>query len=364
MFRVLDPDGVADPAFAPGLSHEELRAMYRAMALSRALDGRMLSLQRQGRIGFYGTATGEEAAVVGSVFAARQSDWIFPALRQGAALLLRGFPLSAYIAQLMGNSADVLEGHQMPCHFADRGVNVVAWSSCIGTQLPHAVGAAWAARYQGDDMVALAYLGDGATSEGDFHAAMNFAGVWKAPVVFLCQNNQFAISVPLVAQTASPTLAVKAIAYGMPGVQVDGNDVLAVYRATHEAIDRARAGEGPTFIEAVTFRMGGHSSSDDPTRYRENTLVETWAARDPLVRFRRHLERVGVWSAAQESALAAELDEEITQAIRAAESAPPPSPATVFTHVYAETPWHIAEQRAQVLGERDRERGPGGAFPL
>jgi pyruvate dehydrogenase E1 component alpha subunit/2-oxoisovalerate dehydrogenase E1 component alpha subunit len=255
----------------------------------------------------------------------------------------------------------------MPCHFADRGVNVVAWSSVIATQLPHAVGAAWAAHYCGDDMVSLAYIGDGGTSEGDFHAALNFAAVWKAPVVFVCQNNQWAISVPLATQTVSHSIAIKALAYGIPGVQVDGNDVLAVFRATREAIERARAGEGPTFIEAVTFRMGGHSSSDDPTRYRDAETVDAWARRDPIVRFRAYLEANGHWDAAAEDALQQELDDAITEAIRIAEAAPPPEPASVFTHVYGEMPWHLAEQRAQVLGERTRddgERGPGGAFPL
>ncbi len=362
--RILAPDGSVDEALDPQLPAADLVAMYRAMSLSRMLDVRLLSLQRQGRIGFYGTGTGEEAASVGSIYAARHTDWIFPALRQGSALLMRGFPLSQFLAQLLGNSHDVLNGHQMPCHFADRGVNVVAWSSVIATQLPHAVGAAWAARYQGDDMVALGYIGDGGTSEGDFHAALNFAAVWKAPVVFVCQNNQWAISVPLATQTVSQSIAIKALAYGVPGVQVDGNDVLAVYRATKEAIDRARSGGGPTFIEAVTFRMGGHSSSDDPTRYRDTALVEHWAQRDPIVRFRAYLEREGHWDASSEDALQQELDEAITNAIRVAEAAPPPEPASVFSHVYGEMPWHLAEQRAQVLGERDRDRGPGGAFPL
>ena len=364
MLRILDADGVADPALDPQLPATDLIAMYRAMTMSRCLDVRMLSLQRQGRIGFYGTGTGEEAASVGSIYASRPSDWIFPALRQGSALLMRGFPLSQFLAQLLGNSHDVLNGHQMPCHFADRGVNVVAWSSVIATQLPHAVGAAWAARYLGDDMVALGYIGDGGTSEGDFHAALNFAAVWKAPVVFVCQNNQWAISVPVATQTVSQSIAIKALAYGIPGVQVDGNDVLAVYRATHEAITRARSGGGPTFIEAVTFRMGGHSSSDDPTRYREAETVEYWAQRDPIARFRTYLEREGHWDAAAEDDLQKEHDDAVTDAIRAAEAAPPPEPESVFSHVYGEMPWNLAEQRAQVLGERDRDRGPGEAFPL
>ncbi len=277
------------------LSNETALRIYEHMLLLRALDGRMMSLQRQGRIGFYGTALGEEAATLGSIAAARDSDWVFPALRQGGALLWRGFPLDAFVAQLIGNTGDVLNGHQMPCHYADRGVNVVAWSSCIATQLPHAVGMAYAARAKKKSDVALAYLGDGATSSPDFHAAMNFAGVWKAPVVFVCQNNQWAISVPVTTQTAVDQIVKKAEGYGMPGVRVDGNDTFAVYDAVHAAIERARAGGGPTFVECVTFRMGGHSSSDDPTRYRDEKLVEEWRAKDPVARLKQELEQRGLW---------------------------------------------------------------------
>ncbi|MEP7029163.1 MAG: thiamine pyrophosphate-dependent dehydrogenase E1 component subunit alpha, partial [Candidatus Eisenbacteria bacterium] len=202
LLAVLDEAGVADPAKDPGLDTKTLLKLYDSMVMLRTLDARMMNLQRQGRIGFYGTATGEEAAALGSVAAVKDSDWIFPALRQGSALLWRGFALKAYIAQLIGNTGDVLNGHQMPCHYADRGVNVVAWSSVIATQLPHAVGMAYAARLKGKDDIAVAYFGDGATSSPDFHAAMNFAGVWKAPVVFVCHNNHWAISVPVEAQTA------------------------------------------------------------------------------------------------------------------------------------------------------------------
>ena len=195
-----------------GLKPEDLQILYREMLLIRLLDEKMMLLQRQVRIGFHGTCTGEEAAVIGSAYALQPEDWIFPALRQGGAALLRGYPLHNYIAQLFGNRADLLKGRQMPVHFSDRRINQVSWSSCIGTQLPQAVGAAQAARLRGDRVVVLAYLGDGATSEADFHVALNFAGVWKAPVVFLCQNNQWAISVPVSRQTASPNLAVKAAA--------------------------------------------------------------------------------------------------------------------------------------------------------
>jgi pyruvate dehydrogenase E1 component alpha subunit len=243
------------------------------MVRLRLLDQRMLTLQRQGRIGFYGTATGEEAAIIGSAFALKPQDWIFPALRQGAAALLRGYPLVEYISQCMGNAADKTKGRQMPSHYCYRPANFVSWSSCIGTQLPHAVGAAWAMKIRKDPYIAIAYMGDGATSEGDFHVAMNFAGVFKVPVVFFCQNNQWSISVNIKSQTASESIAIKSQAYGFDGVQVDGNDVLAVYEATRQAADHARSGKGPLLIEAITYRMGAHSSSDDPRLYREDSEV-------------------------------------------------------------------------------------------
>lgn len=333
--QVLRPDGTVDASRLPSLGPEALLTLYRYMVLSRRLDIKMLALQRQGRIGFYGAATGEEASVVGSACALKAEDWVFPALRQGAAALLRGMPLEAYIAQIFGNSLDVQRGRQMPCHYSWRPANFVAWSSCIGTQLPHAVGMAYAAKHHGENSVALAYLGDGATSEADFHAAMNFSAVWEAPVVFLCQNNQWAISVPLSLQTASESIAAKAVAYGMPGARVDGNDALAVYAATSAAVENARAGEGPTLIEAVTYRMGPHSSSDDPGRYRSEAEVEGWEKRDPIERFRRFLMARGLWDSAKEGALVAETDRAIQEAVAKVEAAPPTPRGSLLEDVHA-----------------------------
>src|SRR5437773_6507522 len=267
----------------PDVPKDDLRALQRHMVRMRLLDQRMLSLQRQGRIGFYGMATGQEASVTGSAYPLRASDWIFHALRETGVCLWRGTTTRELVCQLIGNSGDVLIGRQMPMHFSDRRVNSVAWSSVIGTQLPQAVGAAWAAKLQKRDDVCVGYIGDGGTSIGDFHAAMNFAAVYRVPCVIFCQNNQWAISVPLSQQTASSSIAIKAVAYGMPGVRLDGNDLLAVISAMREAVDRARSGGGPTLVESVTFRIGGHSSSDDPTRYRSAELVEQWERRDPVV---------------------------------------------------------------------------------
>src|SRR5437667_8739060 len=270
--QVLDPEGRATGP-APDVPDADLVRLFRHMLMMRVLDQRMLSLQRQGRIGFYGTATGQEAAVTGSAYALRPTDWVFPALREMGVSLWRGTTIREIVCQLIGNRGDVLIGRQMPCHFSDRKVLTVAWSSVIGTQLPQAMGAAWAARILKHDTVCMGYLGDGASSSSDFHAAANFAGVYRLPVVFFCQNNQWAISVPLAQQTASSSIAIKAVAYGFPGVRVDGNDLFAVIAATREAVERARRGEGPTLVEALTFRMGGHSSSDDPTRYRDAETV-------------------------------------------------------------------------------------------
>jgi pyruvate dehydrogenase E1 component alpha subunit/2-oxoisovalerate dehydrogenase E1 component alpha subunit len=225
MLQILNQSAAADEI----LPKEELIRIYEQLLRLRMLDQRMLTLQRQGRVGFYGTASGEEAAIIGSAYALHAEDWIFPALRQGGAALLRGYPLVEYISQCMGNALDRTKGRQMPSHYASRAANFVSWSSCIATQLPHAVGAAWAMKMRGDKNVAIAYMGDGATSEGDFHCAMNFAGVFKVPVVFFCQNNQWSISVNIKEQTASESIAIKAVAYGFEGTVVDGNDVLAVY---------------------------------------------------------------------------------------------------------------------------------------
>ena len=360
--RVLDPEGrVVGPL--PDVPVDDLRALHRHMLRIRLLDQRMLSLQRQGRIGFYGMATGQEASVTGSAYPLRATDWVFQALRESGVCQWRGTTIREMVCQLMGNAGDVLMGRQMPMHFSDRAVNAVAWSSVIGTQLPHAVGAAWAAKLQKKDDVCVGYIGDGGTSVGDFHAAMNFAAVYQVPCVIFCQNNQWAISVPLSQQTASSSIAIKAVAYGMPGIRVDGNDLLAVISAMREAVDRARAGGGPTFIESVTFRMSGHSSSDDPTRYRSGELVKQWEQQDPLVRMERWLRSQGLLSDADLEGWTAEVHEEISEAIRESEALPAPPLESMFTDVYRDMPPHIAEQMryARAMGEGQKFEG---AFPL
>ena len=333
----------------PKLPPELLKKAFRTMLLVRALDAKMTNLQRQGRIGFYGACTGQEATPIGTAMALRPDDWVFPALREGSTALYRGLRVSHYVAQCMGNDHDLQRGRQMPCHYMDRSVNHVSWSSVIATQLPHAAGAAYAMKLKGKDTVAVGFLGDGATSENDFHSAMNFAAVTRSPVVFVCQNNQFAISVQHDHQTATRTYAEKAAAYGMPGVRVDGNDILAVHQAVAEAVERARGGGGPTLIEALTYRLVPHSTSDDPSRYRDERQYEHWKGRDPLRIFRRHLEKRGIWSQKWEDQLQAELDAEVEVAIREAEQAGLPEPGSMFEDVYAHVPQLLLDQRQAML---------------
>lgn len=349
LYRVILDDGGAAEGRDPDLDAPTLLRMYRELRRLRLLDEKMLLVQRQGRIGFYGEVKGQEATPIAAGFALDAGDWIFPGLREGAVMLVRGFPLATYLAQCWGNALDVQKGRQMPSHFSGRAVNQVAWSSCIGPQVPQAVGAAMAMRAQSKGTIAVGFCGDGATSEPDFHNAMTFAARFRAPVVIVCQNNHWAISVPSRAQTAAPTFASKAVAYGIPGVRVDGNDPLAVYAVMRDAAARARAGEGPTLVESVTYRMGAHSSSDDPTRYRSNEEVAEWARRDPVDRFRRYMVRRGLVTDASDEALLGELTDEIQAAIAEAERHGAPARESLFDDVYAALPWHLREQRDALL---------------
>jgi pyruvate dehydrogenase E1 component alpha subunit/2-oxoisovalerate dehydrogenase E1 component alpha subunit len=263
-------------------------------------------------------------------------------------MLVRGFPLTKFLAQVFGNSGDVLKGRQMPSHHSGKEVNQVAWSSCIGPQLPQAVGTAWAMKLQKARSVAVGFCGDGATSQGDFHNAMNFAGVFHVPCVIVCQNNHWSISVPTERQTVSKTIAVKGRAYGVPAVRVDGNDFIAVYKVLSDAIARARGGKGPTFVEAVTYRIGAHSTSDDPTRYRSDAEVEAWKKKDPVDRLRAHLVKQGLLDDAADAKLEEELTAEIAAAVNLVEALPPPARETLFDDVYAELPWNLEEQRREL----------------
>jgi pyruvate dehydrogenase E1 component alpha subunit len=316
----------------------------------------MMRLQRQGRLGFYMLSFGEEATHM-AVYALRESDWIYPSYREPGAAFLRGYTLKEYICQLYGNSADPVKGRQMPVHHAVRRINFVSVSSPVGTQIPQATGTAMAARISGRDDVAICYFGEGATSTGDFHVGMNFAAVFKAPVIFLCRNNGWAISVPRERQTASKTFAQKAIAYGMPGIRVDGNDILAIIQVTAEAAARARKGEGPTLIEALTYRRGGHSSSDDPSAYRSPEEPRQWEPKDPIERFRRYLLKQNLWTETWEKEMREEIDAAVTLVNNNVSGLPAPPVETLFDDVYEEMPWHLEEQKRWLL-QQPRTRNP------
>ncbi len=317
------------------------------MVLARTLDERGINLQRQGRIGFYAPMEGQEAAQVGCAWALSSKDWLVPAYRELAVALTRGVPLRQLVDQLYGSRADLTKGRQMPNHYGFAQYRFVTPSSPIGTQIIQAVGLALASRYKGEHVVAVPFFGDGATSSNDFHAGLNFAGVYRAPVVFFCQNNQWAISLPRAKQTRSATLAMKADAYGFPGVQVDGNDFRAVYRAVREARERALKGEGPTLVEAVTYRMGPHSTSDDPGRYRSNEELAQWKRRDPIERLRLQLAQEGHLTEAEFEQMQEEARAEVARTIREAEVEPPPDPESLFDDVYRVPPPSLVEEREE-----------------
>ena len=356
--RVLRDDGSLDPAHDPGLSVDEVVFLYRAMLRARLLDERLVLLQRQGRIGFHIGCLGEEACILGSAYALRENDWLFPCYREFAAALLRGMPLQRYVDNMFGNANDPVKGRQMPDHISWRKGKFGSVSSPIGTQITQAVGFAWAAKLRRDDLATLVYFGDGATSSNEFHNGMNFAGVFKTPTVFLCRNNGWAISVPTERQTASHTFAQKAIAYGMPGIRVDGNDLFAMVKVTRDAVARAARGEGPTLIEALTYRLSGHSTSDDPKAYRPEAGQDVWRRLDPIPRIREYLLRLGALTATADAQLEAEVDAELKAAIVEAEKTPAPPLESMFEDVFAETPWHLVEQRDELVrGPRAKGHG-------
>lgn len=355
--RVLDDDGRPLPgARVPEIPDATLVKIFDAMLLVRIVDDRMMRLQRQGRLGFYMKSIGEEASHF-AVAALREGDWIFPSYREQGAWFWRGYTIQQFIDQLFGNEGDPIKGRQMPVHHSASWLNLVSISSPVGTQIPQAVGAAYAAKVMGKDDVSMVFFGEGTSSTGEFHVGLNFAAVWKAPCVFLCRNNGWAISVPKEKQTASKTFAQKALGYGMPGVRVDGNDVLAVWAVADEAIERARAGEGPTLIEALTYRVQGHSSSDDPSVYRDPKEPEVWEKKDPINRLRGYLRHRDLWSEAREKELAEQYNQEITDALAAADHKAAPPVDTMFDDVYQEQPWNLREQR-EWLARQDRTKNP------
>jgi pyruvate dehydrogenase E1 component alpha subunit len=345
--QILDEEGNCDEALRPALADEQIKDLYRWMILARTFDEKAFKLQREGRLGTYASILGQEAAQIGSAYALKSSDWMFPAFREPGASFVRGLPIRMIFQYWAGDE----RGSQIPENLNDYPISIP-----VSTQIPVAVGAALAAKIKGDAIAVMAYMGDGATSKGDFHEGLNFAGVFTAPVVFLCQNNQWAISVPLSRQTAAKTLAQKAIAYGFSGIQVDGNDVFAVYRAAHQALERAREGGGPAFIECLTYRLGDHTTADDASRYRSREEVERWKQKDPIERLRRYMEKGGLWSKSYEQTVRAETKEQVEAAVHEEENFPPPDPLDIFRFTYQELPSDLKEQMesfVSVNGRRD-----------
>jgi pyruvate dehydrogenase E1 component alpha subunit/2-oxoisovalerate dehydrogenase E1 component alpha subunit len=360
MFQLVCEDGTAVSDAPLGwLDRTLARKLFQGMVRIRVIDARMMALQRQGRIGFYGEVTGQEAAVVGSAAASGPEDWIVPALREAGVGLYRGMTLDSYIAQIFGNAEDPSKGRQLPCHPCDRAHHYVVMSSCVSTQIPHAVGIAMAMKIAGDrGKACFGYMGDGGTSEPDFHVALNFAGVTRAPCVLICQNNQWAISTPGHIQTAAPTIALKGAGYGVEALRADGNDVLAVYRVAQYAADKARRGDGPTFIELLTYRVSAHSSSDDPSRYRDESVTEVWKGeRDPIRRFEAYLTRRGWLAAGEHEAIAQQIEAEVRDAIARQEAVGPPRLETLIDDVYEQPTWNLREQLAE-LAAAPRSRSP------
>lgn len=336
MYQIMDESGkIVKSEDMPALTDDELLYLYKTMLFVRTIDERALSYQRQGRMLTYAPNTGQEAAQIGSAYAMEKNDWLVPAFRELGAWLVRGVPLENIYLYWYGNEW----GSHMP-----DGVRVLPVSIPIGSQYQHAAGIGMANNIKGENDVAVTYIGDGGTSHGDFHEGLNFAAVFKAPVVFIIQNNQYAISVPRKNQTASKTLAQKAIAYGMPGILVDGNDIFAMYVATKEAIRRARNGEGPTLIEAYTYRFGPHTTSDDPTKYRKDEEVESWRDKDPVTRFKQYLLNKGLITEEWEEELKKELDAQVVKTFEDMEQNSTYEVEDIFKYHYETMPPHLEEQ--------------------
>jgi pyruvate dehydrogenase E1 component alpha subunit len=353
--QILDEHGKLDEKLAKDtLTDDDVLYLYEQMNIGRQLDEVAFRLQRSGRMGTYPQNKGQEACAAGTGFAAKKgTDYLVPCYRENLALFLHGLPMHYVLLHWMGDE----RGNQIP-----KGVNVTPIAIPIGTQMLHATGIAWAFKLRKEQRVAVTYFGDGATSEGDFHEAMNFASVLQVPVVFFCQNNHWAISVPREMQMASETVAQKAIAYGMPTIQVDGNDLFAVFKASRDAIERARAGGGPSFIEAVTYRLGDHTTADDARRYRDQKEVEHWLARDPLVRLRKYLEKKDLWSEEKQQKLEERAKTIVAEVVKTAEGIEKPSTDDIFDYTFAgQLPKELEIQkrtmRTSSLGQAPEQTG-------
>jgi len=337
--QILDEKGSCDAKLMPSLTNSEIKRMYELMVLSRVFDDKAVKLQRQGRLGTYIVVKGQEASQIGSAIAVSNNDLIFPSFRENAVYIARSMPLEMLYMYWIGDE----RGMHIP-----KNINTFPLSIPVGSHLPHAVGAAMAFQYKKKKAAAVVYFGDGATSTGDFHESMNFAGVFKAPVVFICQNNQYAISIPVKEQTGAQTLAQKAIAYGFEGVKVDGNDVFAVYKATKDALKKARNGNGPTLIECFTYRLGDHTTSDDAAKYRKESEVKKWELKDPLLRLKRYMIKNKIFSSKYEKEVRARAEKRIEQAVKKAELIKRIEPEEIFNYMYKTLTPNLEEQQRKI----------------
>jgi pyruvate dehydrogenase E1 component alpha subunit len=338
--EILDAEGNVDEALRPDLPDGEVRRLYGWMHRVRAADRMALALQREGRMGTYAPMEGQEACQLAAA-ALGEADWLVPSYRETGALWLRGVPLSTLYRYWIGDE----RGSVWP-----ETLRALPVAIPVGSQALHAVGLGWALKLRKEAGAVLVFFGDGATSQGEVLEAMNFAGVFQTPTVFFCQNNQYAISVPRRRQTAAKSIAQKAVAFGFPGIQIYGNDLFSVIGAVGEALDRARAGGGPALIEALTYRLGPHTTADDPTRYRDEAEVERMRRFDPLRRVRAYLEGKGLWSAADEEALVAEARAEVDRAVEETYAMPEPDPSAIFDYTYATLPPYLRRQKEEFLG--------------
>ncbi len=357
--QILREDGTTSKKFSL-LSSDQIKSLYRFMILSRTFDDAALKLQRQGRLGTYGSVRGQEASQVGSAFALQKEDWLVPSFRENASCITRGMPMKALLQYWGGDERG---------HAYTESMTTLPLSIPIATQLLHGVGLAMALHYKEQKNAVLAHVGDGGTSEGDFHEALNFAGVFKAPVVFLVQNNQWAISVPRKKQTAAVTIAQKAVAYGFTGVQVDGNDIFAVYTTVSAALEKARTSGGPTLIECVTYRIGDHTTADDAKRYRNQEEVDAWVKKDPIERLKKYMLKQKMWDEKKEGLLQQEAATLVSAHVRLYEEEPASDPKDIFAYTFASMTPQLEEQYQSFLDIHGRKKDPNilekveGGFP-
>ena len=356
LVRVLDDDGNASGEWDPGLTSEQLLSGLEHMVRLRIFDDRMMKMQRTGLLSFYMRSLGEEAIAIAQTMALEEQDWIFPSYRQPGAQFVRGRDMVSMICHCIGNEEDNIKGRQMPVHYSYREGRFISISSPVGTQFSQAVGVSLASSYKGLDEVTITWIGDGASAEGDYHYALNFASVFNAPAILNLVNNQWAISTHANFATGTGSFASRGIPFGLASIRVDGNDFLALYSVTKWARERAAAGSGATHIEVLTYRTGAHSSSDDPSRYRPKNEHTKWPGGDPVDRLKEHLIKLGEWSLDQHKELEERIDGEVIDAYKEAvkfgdlANGPYPSADTIFTEVYEEMPWHLREQHDEMMG--------------